>query len=72
MKCPLSHALLAALWLCLFTSSVPAITYEEWSVTKFGAGADPLIAGAECDPDFDGRTNLLEYALGSDRSPPRH
>ncbi len=39
--------------------------FEAWQITHFGnpptAAADPSL-----DPDFDGMTNLVEYALGKD------
>lgn len=40
---------------------------ENWQAARFQANAgDPLIAGAGADPDFDGLSNLLEYALVTD------
>ena len=42
---------------------------ETWRLAAFGDEAgDPAVAGDEADPDEDGLTNLVEYALGS---PPR-
>jgi len=39
------------------------LTYEAWATEKFSEG-DP--SGANLDFDQDGRSNFLEYALGSD------
>ena len=39
---------------------------QSWQVQNFGANAtDPLIAGDTMDPDKDGVSNLIEYALGT-------
>lgn len=42
--------------------------YGAWRTGFFSAGqrADAQIAGAMADPDADGLTNVMEYALGSD------
>ncbi len=41
--------------------------YAVWRAQQFGAGADALPAADPlADPDGDGATNLLEFALGSD------
>lgn len=63
---PMLRLVLSCLLTLTFCGSLHAVTYEEWSVTKFGPAPDPLVAGPEADADFDGRTNLLEYALGSE------
>ncbi|MBP7948601.1 MAG: PKD domain-containing protein [Verrucomicrobiales bacterium] len=43
-------------------TSLPPI--EQWRQAKFGANAgNPAIAGNLADPEFDGCTNLVEYAL---------
>ncbi len=51
-------------------SAYPASTgtYAGWLSTRFTPAeiADPLITGVNADPDQDGWSNLLEYALGSD------
>ena len=51
-----------------FTLSASAVTYDEWMLTKFNASqaADPAISGAAADPDGDGRSNMLEYAFGTE------
>ncbi len=42
--------------------------YDRWRAETFApsAASDPAISGADADPDFDGLSNLLEYALGAD------
>lgn len=43
----------------------PGLEFWDWQTETFGAQAgDPLIAGSDADPDGDGVSNLLEYALG--------
>jgi hypothetical protein len=45
--------------------SVPLAPIEQWRQDQFTANAgNPLIAGNLADPDGDGLTNLVEYALG--------
>ncbi len=40
--------------------------WRNWKVQEFGESfSDPLVAGADLDSDFDGRANLIEFALGS-------
>lgn len=40
--------------------------YAAWRAQQFGAGADALLTAEPlADPDGDGATNLLEFALGS-------
>lgn len=43
----------------------PGETFASWSALKFSAAqlANPAISGKLADPDGDGLTNLLEYAL---------
>lgn len=43
-----------------------ALTFSAWSGTRFNSAqqADPAISGQLADPDGDGMTNLMEYALG--------
>ena len=49
----------------------PPTPFEVWQRTKFGMEAgNPLLAGEMADPDDDGRPNLLEYALRTQRSRP--
>ncbi|MCW1886049.1 fibronectin type III domain-containing protein [Luteolibacter flavescens] len=49
------------------TTFGPGLEYAAWREQAFGANAsDPLIAGPDADPDHDGMSNLLEYALGFD------
>lgn len=42
--------------------------YDGWRVSRFTPGelTSPSVSGDTADPDADGRTNLLEYALGSE------
>ncbi len=44
----------------------PGTTYESWLPAHFSEAerADPAVSGPEADPDLDGFSNLLEYALG--------
>ena len=44
----------------------PRPAFELWTEARFGVGAADDIAGALADPEGDGRSNLLEYALGGD------
>jgi len=49
------------------TVSIHDKPIDEWRLQRFGANAnDPVIAGNTADPDQDGLSNLLEYALFSD------
>jgi hypothetical protein len=45
-----------------------AITYEDWQSVVFttSEASTPSISARSADPDQDGRTNLMEFALGSD------
>jgi hypothetical protein len=46
-------------------------SYDVWANAVFAANAnDPLIAGAEADPDRDGIANLLEYLMDTDPGQP--
>jgi hypothetical protein len=46
-------------------------TFESWQLAEFAAlSTDPLVAGELADPDRDGRSNLLEYALATDPNQP--
>ena len=54
---------------CLLgTTAALAQTYETWRSQKFTAAeaADEAISGRFADPDHDGKTNYLEYALGTE------
>lgn len=42
-----------------------ADTFPEWQVRSFGIGSAPSISGSAQDPDGDGLSNLMEYALGT-------
>ncbi|MES2920869.1 MAG: glycoside hydrolase family 71/99-like protein [Verrucomicrobiota bacterium] len=44
------------------------MTYAKWAGVRFGGNPD--IAGKSADPDHDGVTNLLEYALSMDPMAP--
>lgn len=59
---------LAFLLLLAAATRLPAITYDEWKALHFTAAeiADPAISGRHADPDRDGRTNLREFAEGTD------
>ena len=48
------------------TGAIPVSGYEKWQLDQFSAQQilDPEIAAETADPDGDGRTNLLEYAIG--------
>ena len=54
--------------LAMFAGTVRAATFDEWRTAHFNATelADPAISGPAADPDHDGMSNLLEYALGLD------
>lgn len=53
------------------TSATASATYsstpfKSWAGTYFPGVSDPATIGAAADPDGDGKTNLLEFALGGD------
>ena len=58
--------------LALTTPTLYANTYDEWATLYFTPAelTDPLISGRNADPDGDGMTNQLEYALGADPRTP--
>jgi hypothetical protein len=62
-----SIASLVVLGLLAWTGVVFAGPYDEWKAANFTAAElnDPSISGDNADPDGDGRSNLLEYAMGS-------
>ncbi len=37
--------------------------FNQWKLSRFGAGSDPMISGSTAAPDGDGIANLLKYAL---------
>ena len=48
-----------------YTLTATATAFQRWKTTQFGANAgNPLIAGANADPEGDGIANWLEYAFG--------
>ncbi len=55
----------ASVTLQVTSNSLPS--YESWKDTRFSAAAraDVLISGPNADPDSDGRSNLQEYAHGT-------
>ena len=48
-------------------SSLPVITAEAWQLSHFNSGqlGEPALSGWQSDPDEDGLTNLIEFALDS-------
>ncbi len=44
--------------------------FAEWQAAHFVGGSSNPNAAPGFDPDFDGRTNLLEYATGTDPNAP--
>lgn len=49
----------------------PLTPFETWQLVEFGPDAgNPAIAGDLADPDGDGSSNLLEYALATDPNLP--
>ena len=55
------------LGLSFWTTILFAGPYDVWKAANFTAAEllDPNISGDDADPDGDGRSNILEYALGS-------
>ena len=48
-------------------SYTPLTPFERWQLVKFTTRAsDPLVAGEFADPDRDGISNFMEYALGTE------
>lgn len=43
----------------------PNASFSDWIGLAFPGQSDPAIVGPEADPDGDGRSNLLEYFLGT-------
>ncbi|MEY4487521.1 MAG: hypothetical protein RIQ79_29 [Verrucomicrobiota bacterium] len=50
----------------LSVTAPPLTAIQTWRVTHFGDSANSGSGANLADPDNDGRSNLLEYALGSD------
>ncbi|MCW1885216.1 choice-of-anchor D domain-containing protein [Luteolibacter flavescens] len=48
------------------TGVIPATPREAWRLGHFGAGANAGTAADDADPNGNGISNLLEYALGGD------
>jgi len=46
-------------------SAKPSPSFADWIGLAFPGQADPAIVGPDADPDGDGRSNLLEYFLGT-------
>ena len=44
--------------------NITATPFDDWIDDFFPGETDPAIIGDEADPDGDGQTNLLEFALG--------
>ncbi|AKC81758.1 hypothetical protein IMCC26134_01345 [Verrucomicrobia bacterium IMCC26134] len=50
----------------LSVTAPPLSALQSWRVIHFGDSANSASGANNADPDGDGRSNLLEYALGSD------
>lgn len=52
----------------MLISNIHAGTFAEWAVDEFETdeAVNPSVSGPDADPDKDGMSNLLEYALGTD------
>jgi hypothetical protein len=46
-------------------SAKPAQTFADWIAAAYPGETDPLIVGADADPDNDGISNLEEYFFGT-------
>lgn len=47
--------------------TIQDLPMDQWRFSKFGLSAnDPALTGSDADPDRDGTSNLLEYALNTD------
>ncbi len=44
--------------------SGPQSGFDQWATQRWGANANPALAGPLADPDGNGTPNLMEYALG--------
>lgn len=55
-----------AVWIDEITFTPPGQDFATWKSSKFTTGelADPTISGDNADPDGDGASNFLEFALG--------
>ena len=50
----------------LLVLDVSTTPYQAWCLAEFGASAsDPTLAGDSADPDSDGLSNLMEYAMAT-------
>lgn len=49
------------------SAALPSLIYAVWRTQVFSLDeqGDPLVSGLGADPDKDGRTNAMEFALGS-------
>jgi hypothetical protein len=68
----LSLEMIEAIRLENLEGGLPATGFDDWRAAHF-SGADlqnPAISGPAADPDGDGVTNLLEYALGGNPGAP--
>lgn len=56
----------------LLVPGLAAVTFDEWRLDKFTyeEQINPSISGEAADPDGDGKTNLLEFALNTDPKSP--
>ena len=48
------------------TITRPLTPYEVWTAAFFPGETNPAVIGAEADPDDDGQSNKVEFALGGD------
>jgi len=57
-----------ALLIAMLAPSLLAETFSSWAAAEFESNemTNPAISAPSADPDRDGMSNLLEYALGTD------
>lgn len=57
---------LETLYASVATDQLRTTRIQQWKTTHFGESPLPNVSGHSDDPDNDGNSNLVEYALGSD------